>query len=57
MFDRNDWRRSIKTYGKNNLTKEAYEKLYEAHKSVLEATEKLPIEHDKAVCIKLIHLD
>ena len=29
--------------------KEAYEKLYEAHKSVLEATEKLPIEHDKAV--------
>ena len=39
----------IKTYGKNNLTKEAYEKLYEAHKSVLEATEKLPIEHDKAV--------
>ena len=39
----------LKTFGKNNLTKEVYEKLYEAHESVLEATEKLPIEHDQAV--------
>ena len=39
----------LKTYGKNNLTKETYEKLYEAHKLILSATEKLPIEHDKAV--------